>query len=225
MRAAGLSEADAQLHDIDGEQVIAMPVDVDGQQIWRLARAVLPGHYPVLVLDEISDALDRMYFEHGRTRSGPSDVLARSVTVDVDARVAEISAQWVQSDPGTGDEGYYLDSYDIAHFGRPRYLVIVPRPEPWAAFAYVNSVFSVGGYEPELLVAAARRWHERYGAEPTVVGIATGFMVSRPPADLVDAERLAAEHQFFAGLTAGTTVRAYARALLQLDRWALYDRP
>jgi len=30
---------------------------------------------------------------------------------------------------------------------------------------------------------------------------------------------------FFAGLTARTTERAYARALLQLDHWTLYDRP
>ena len=50
-------------------------------------------------------------------------------------------------------------------------------------------------------------------------------MVARPPSDLADAERLAAEHLFLAGLTAGTSPRAYARALLQLDRWALYDRP
>jgi hypothetical protein len=104
-------------------------------------------------------------------------------------------------------------------------MVILPRPEPWAAFAYLRSVFTVGGYKPELLVAAAHRWHDRYGAEPTVVGIATGFEVARPPIDLVDAERLAAEHLFLARLTAGTSPRAYARALLRLDRWALYDRP
>jgi hypothetical protein len=51
------------------------------------------------------------------------------------------------------------------------------------------------------------------------------FLVPRPPADLADAELLAAEHEFFAGLTAGTTQRAYTRALLQLDHWTLYDSP
>jgi hypothetical protein len=51
------------------------------------------------------------------------------------------------------------------------------------------------------------------------------FVVPRPPIDLADAERLAAEHTFFAGLTAGTTRRAYAHALLQLDHWTLYNRP
>lgn len=77
----------------------------------------------------------------------------------------------------------------------------------------------------ELLVAAAHRWYDQHGAEPTVVGLATGFVVSRPPTNLADTERLAAEHVFFAGLTAQTSERAYARALMHLDRWALYDRP
>ncbi|MBB3095985.1 hypothetical protein FHR83_003655 [Actinoplanes campanulatus] len=54
---------------------------------------------------------------------------------------------------------------------------------------------------------------------------ATGFEVSRPPTDPADAERLAAEHVGVAGLTAGTSVRASARALTQLDHWTLYDRP
>ena len=68
------------------------------------------------------------------------------------------------------------------------------------------------GDSPALLIAAARRWHERYRAVPTVIGLATGFEVGRPPTDLADAERLAIEHQVFAGRTAGTTERAYARA-------------
>jgi hypothetical protein len=53
-----------------------------------------------------------------------------------------------------------------------------------------------------------------------------GFVVPRPPTDRVDAERLAAEHLFFAGLSAqGTPLRAYARALMRLDHWTLYNRP
>lgn len=49
--------------------------------------------------------------------------------------------------------------------------------------------------------------------------------MNRLPTDPVDAERLAVEHLCLAGLTAGTTVRAYARALMRLDHWTLYDRP
>ncbi|MGW4945354.1 hypothetical protein ACWEOZ_27615 [Actinoplanes sp. NPDC004185] len=47
----------------------------------------------------------------------------------------------------------------------------------------------------------------------------------RPPTDLADAERLALEHVAIAGLTARTRVRAYARALLELHQWCLYNRP
>ncbi|BCJ47939.1 hypothetical protein GCM10010168_22980 [Actinoplanes ianthinogenes] len=58
-----------------------------------------------------------------------------------------------------------------------------------------------------------------------MIGLATGFTVGRPPTGLADAEQLAMEHVAIAGLTAGTTTRAYARALLQLDQWCLYERP
>jgi hypothetical protein len=75
------------------------------------------------------------------------------------------------------------------------------------------------------MLAGARRWHERYGAAPTTIGLANGLTVPRPPTTLADAERLATEHVAIAGLTAQTKTRAYARALLQLDRWCLYNRP
>ena len=75
----------------------------------------------------------------------------------------------------------------MRRYGEPELLVILPRPEPWAAFAYLNP----------------------YGEWGT-------------PAD---AERLAVEHVAIAGLTARTRIRAYARALLVLDHWCLYDRP
>jgi hypothetical protein len=75
------------------------------------------------------------------------------------------------------------------------------------------------------VLAAARRWHERYSAAPTTIGLANGFTVPRPPVELADAERLAVEHVAIAGLTAQTSIRAYARALLELDQWCLYNRP
>jgi hypothetical protein len=76
-----------------------------------------------------------------------------------------------------------------------------------------------------VVLAAARRWHEQYGAAATTIGIAIGFTVPRPPTTWADAERLAVEHTSIAGLTAGTTTRAYARALRRLNRWCLYTRP
>jgi len=60
---------------------------------------------------------------------------------------------------------------------------------------------------------------------PNVVDLASGFLVSRPPTDPADAERLACEHEAIAGLTAGTALHAYAQALMKLDRWCLHSRP
>lgn len=227
--AAGLTDVAASQRDIDGESVIVTQVSGDWQQIWHRVRAAVTTHYPAFV-HNLDMALDRDYFGplffDVDTPPTPADLLARAATIDVDARIAEISARWAPADLGTGDESYDLDAYDVAHYGPPEYMVILPRPEPWAAFAYLPAYPGVGPYEAELLVAAARRWHHRYGAEPTVVGSATGFVVPRPPTNLTDAEQLAAEHEFFAGLTVGpTTQRAYARALLQLDHWVLFDRP
>jgi hypothetical protein len=224
--AVGLATTDATLFDICGEPVVAVRLDGDAEPTWRRARAALPDHYPVLVLEDVHMALDRHIVDRRDPPRSPAELLAAATTVDVDARIAELSG-WLGSDPGTGPESYgTLDDYDVRHYGSPHYLVILPRPEPWAAFAYVESVCLVTGHDPELLIAAAHRWHDRYGAEPTVVGIAMGFMVARPPTDVADAERLAAEHLIFAGLTAnGVPLRAYARALLKLDRWTLFDRP
>lgn len=227
--AAGLTDVAANQHDIDGELVVSLPVDGDWQQLWHRVRAALPTRYPVLV-HNLDMVVDRDYFGSifFDVESPPTaaDLLARAATVDVDARIAEIKAGRPPAGPDAASDSYDLDAYDVAQYGPPEHLVILPRPEPWAAFAYVSSFATVGGYEVELLVAAAQRWHERYGAEPTVVDFATGVVVPRRPTTVADAERLAAEHEFFAGLTAGpTSQRAYARALLQLDHWTLFDRP
>ncbi len=222
LRAAGLDPHHAEEHDIHGEPVVLVHLTGDAERLRSSARAALPGHYPVLVLDpELVTEPDQHH------RAAPADILARAASTDVDTRMAEMSGRR-HSHPellGTGDEGYHLDGYDVARFGEPATLVILPRPEPWAAFAYLDPYGGWSGLDPEFLVAAAHRWHDRYGAEPTVIGLATGFTVPRPPTGRADAERLAAEHVAVAGLTARTTQRAYARALTQLDRWCLYDRP
>jgi hypothetical protein len=185
------------------------------------ARTALPDHNPVLVLhDELVLEPDCHH------DSSPSDLIAWVQTADVDAELARLHG-FPQQDPemlGTGDERYYLDSYDVNHFGEPELLVILPRPEPWAALAYLDP-YDGWGTPGTLVLAAARRWHDRFGAAPTTVGLAIGFTVPRPPTDLADAERLAKEHVAIAGLTPQTKTRAYARALLELNQWCLYERP
>jgi len=209
-----------RIHD---ETVIVVHSTGDAQHLLRSARMALPDHNPVLAL--YGEAVLEPHSHHS---SRPSDLIAWAQTADVDAELARLPgfSLWGH-DPellGTGDEGFSLDSYDVTHFGEPELLVILPRPEPWAAFAYLDP-YGVWGTPGDLMLAAARRWHERYGAAPTTIGLANGFTVPRPPTELAEAERLAVEHVAIAGLTAQTSTRAYARALLQLDQWCLYDRP
>ncbi|GAB3827953.1 DUF4253 domain-containing protein [Dactylosporangium cerinum] len=219
LRAAGLADASTRWHEVDGERFVVVRLDGGFEQARQRIRALSTAHYPVLT---DTTHLDRDFFRVDGHPSTPADVLRRAETVDLDAHVAQWRAR--QESLGTGDEGYFLDGYDVTTFGTPECLAILPRPEPWAAFAYVDAYGGLG-LPPELMVAAARRWHERHGAEPTVIGLATGFTVDRPPMNLVDAERLAAEHVSLAGMTARTAVRAYARALTELDHWTLYERP
>ncbi len=214
LRAAGLESYQAQQVRIHDETVVVVRPAGDAQRLLRSARAALPDHYPVLALYS-GTVLDPDLHHDSR----PGDLIAAVETTLFDTGRAQDPEQL-----GTGDEGFDLGNYDVTHFGEPELLVILPRPEPWAAFAYLNP-YGVWGTPGDVMLAAAHRWHERYGAEPTTIGLANAFTVSRPPTDPADAERLAIEHVAIAGLTAGTTTRAYARALLQLDRWCLYDRP
>ncbi|MEV4513641.1 DUF4253 domain-containing protein [Dactylosporangium sp. NPDC049525] len=222
LRAAGLAGRLTHEHEVDGERFVVVRLDGGFEEARQRVRAVSAAHYPVLLADTMH--LDRDFFRADGRLSSPADVLRRAQTVDLDAHVARWQARQDAETLGTGDEGHHLDAYDVTAYGAPQFLAILPRPEPWAAFAYVDAYGGVG-LPPELMVAAARRWHERHGAEPTVIGLATGFAVPRPPTGPADAERLAVEHVSLAGLTAGTTVRAYARALTRLGHWTLYDRP
>jgi hypothetical protein len=219
LRAAGLNPDDAERVSIHGDEVVMAALTGDPMATWHAARAASADRYPVLVYDA-----EWVTEPDYRPSASPADLIARAARVDLDAWLTKETARWAEEDLGTGLEGYYLDSYDVMSYGLPEALVILPRPEPWAAFAYLDA-YALSGDGTELAVATARAWHDRYGAVPTVVGMATGFLVDRRPADVPAAERLAAEHVAIAGLTAGTRLRAYARALLRLDQWCLYNRP
>lgn len=227
LEAAGLEEHTAEQYPVHDETVIVVDIVGDAHQMWRTARAGLTDHYPVLVSPSflVTDST----FHHAPP---PAELITSAESFDVDDFLTRQPGSLMPGargrDPeilGTGEEGYYLDSYDVESYGVPEALVIVPRPEPWAAFAYVDGYAALLGQRPEVTLSAARSWFERYRAEPTVIGLACGFTVPRRPADPADAERLAAEHVGVAGLTAGTSIRAYARALMELDHWTLYNRP
>ncbi|MEV4638349.1 DUF4253 domain-containing protein [Actinoplanes sp. NPDC049548] len=203
---------------IHGDEVVIAALTGDAMAAWHAARAASAEHYPVLVHDA-AWVTEPDY----RPSDPPADLIARAASVDLEAWLAREMTRDEEL-LGTGLEGYYLDSYNAMSYGTQQTLVILPRPEPWAAFAYLDA-YAMLGDGTELAVATARAWHDRYGAVPTVVGMASGFLVDRRPADVHAAERLAAEHVAIAGLSARTTLRAYARALMHLDQWCLYNRP
>lgn len=108
-------------------------------------------------------------------------------------------------------------------------LVFLPTAKPWAAYAYVDALYEACGYGQDLLVAVARRWHERFGAETVgAFGVTTWLTVARPPTDPHDAWRLAFEHHVLAEATLRipeVPLRQHARLLPRLNRWVLFSRP
>lgn len=108
-------------------------------------------------------------------------------------------------------------------------LALLPTAQPWAVYAYLDALYDACWYGHDLLVAAARRWYERYGAEPVAaLGVMTWLRVARPPTDPDDAWRLACEHYTLAENTLATPavpLRRHAHLLPHLDRWVLFSGP
>lgn len=108
-------------------------------------------------------------------------------------------------------------------------LVLLPVADSWAAYAYVDALYEACGYGQDLLVAAARRWHARHGAETIgAFGVTTWLTVSRPPTEPDEAWRLAFEHHVLADATfrmPQVPLRQHARLLPRLDQWVLFSRP
>ena len=93
----------------------------------------------------------------------------------------------------------------------------MPRSGTWRRTILINNAPVAWPHEPAVVdyhATEGHSWRIRLSGDGARV-------VRLPP----DAERLACEHVSLAGLTAGTTVRAYARALMQLENWTLYNRP
>ncbi|MEV4756302.1 DUF4253 domain-containing protein [Micromonospora sp. NPDC049559] len=108
-------------------------------------------------------------------------------------------------------------------------LVLLPVARPWAVYAYVHTLYDACWYGHDLLVAAARRWYERYGAEPVAALEVTSWLrVTRPPGSPDDAWRLAVEHHAVAEstfVTPDVALRQHARLLPHRNRWVLFSRP
>jgi hypothetical protein len=111
----------------------------------------------------------------------------------------------------------------------PCAVALVPTDHPTDALAYTGFFGAYGPSGLPGLIAVARDWSARYGAElVTNWGTMLWFAVSRPPEDIDDAFRLAHEHTVLAPCTTilpGVSTRDHARALLGRDRWFLHERP
>jgi hypothetical protein len=107
----------------------------------------------------------------------------------------------------------------------PPALVMLPTAIPWEVPAYLETIWME---PPAHVVAAVRRWHENWGAEPVQVWGDIQFHVERPPTDLDSAWGLAREHYLMARDTVvrpDIFIRDYARALLSSRFWCLHRDP
>ncbi len=104
-------------------------------------------------------------------------------------------------------------------------ILLLPTPRSWEGLAYLE-FFGIG---PEFAVGLARRWAEQFGAELVAHwGTMLQFNVTRPPATLEQALRLAWEQETDAEcttITAGIPLFHHARVLVGRSRWFLHERP
>jgi hypothetical protein len=104
-------------------------------------------------------------------------------------------------------------------------IVLLPSPDPWASYAYV------GGHAWTIrTLICARRWHERFGAEPAANwATVQQLVVPRPPTDVWTAWELAREISLLwpdtAGGLNGVDTRDHARDLVGRSDWFLHDKP
>lgn len=230
--AAGLAGRPVTVLDAPGAGT-ALVVDVEPDEqlaVWARARAAVAetGRWPLLCTRDLDDVFDRFYFEEGAQGADddPAAIIARAAGIDVDARLAALrppdGGDWPEREPDPYFQELYGTESGLA-------LVLLPTPDPWAAYAYVHALDSASGYGHDLLVAAAKRWHERYGAEPVAaLAVMSWLTVTRPPTDDDELLRLAVEHEILAEntlSTPGLSRRQHARMLSGADRWVLFSRP
>jgi hypothetical protein len=103
-------------------------------------------------------------------------------------------------------------------------LVLLPNPHSWNALAYLSWF---GGSKNAIYLI--KQWYQKFGAELVChYGTMLQFFVKCPPPDRQIAFDLAWQHIALAQCTTalpGVSIRDHARALLELDRWFIHERP
>ncbi len=140
----------------------------------------------------------------------PPETLERAATIDIVQWLAK--RQFEEQDLVSQDMGQWPDAvgsnnefaFQFAPSTRRQrlresvYMAMVPTRHSWEIPAYLN----FGGWnscpEPELQVAIAKYWHDRYGADMVATDASTlEFFVAHPPQDREAAESLALEQYLF----------------------------
>lgn len=103
-------------------------------------------------------------------------------------------------------------------------LILLPNPHSWNTLSYLSFY---GGCKN--VIPLIKQWHRNFGSELVCHwGTMLQFFVERPPTDLNKAFELAWQQVALAQCTVylrGVSIRDHARALLELDRWFLHERP
>lgn len=120
---------------------------------------------------------------------------------------------------------YYQEWYDVSSSNTIP-LLLLPTPNSWEALAYIDFFGSQNSTED---IAILKYWHDRYDAELVAhYGTMLQFFVNNKPQTPIEAYELAAQHYEFAPCTLilpGVAIREHAKALLNIDRWFLHERP
>lgn len=110
----------------------------------------------------------------------------------------------------------------------PTQLIFLPCANGWEVPAYLH-FYGAESYGSELVVAALRKWEQKYGAQLVAhYGTMLQFVVEKPPSNPEDAFELAWEQQALAECTTAlpcVSLRDHARSMLHANRWFLHDRP
>lgn len=111
----------------------------------------------------------------------------------------------------------------------PTSVVLLASPNSFDALALSSFWANDSADDAVALLALARSWNHRFGAELVAhFGTILEFVVERPPSSIDDAFQLACEQYWVAPCTTalgGVALRDHARALVDRPTWFLHERP
>lgn len=178
--------------------------------------------------DDIDSLIAGMSATHGRapTRSQLTDrVDAQQISnlIELEQWVFDWEQQNLNLPESYLPNLSYLESFEPT--GQVTALILLPTANSWESLAYLNFF---GGHSAAG-IALLKKWQQQYQAELVChYGTMLEFQVGIKPATPEAAFELACEQVALAPCTVqlpGISIREHARALMQIDRWFLHERP